>query len=195
MRRNLILAAAAVLALLAVAQLALPPLAENRIESKLTKRGGSAHVDLQAFPAVRLLFKEGDSLKIRAKGIETELVRGSLDDLDGFDKVEIKTSNAQAGPFAIALLTLERDGAGTPYRAHVEATVTGADLAAYAGGRLGGLAGAFIPGANRTIPIDLTGVIRSDDGRARAVSVEGSVAGIPAGPLLEAMATALATRF
>jgi hypothetical protein len=106
------------------------------------------------------------------------------------------------GPLTIARLTLQRSGDG-PYRATVQATVTGAELSAYAGqqlggglgGFLGGMAGGMMPGSGAPIPIDFEAVLQSDGGRARAVSVNGSVAGLPAGPLVEALAAALAGRF
>ena len=207
MQRIAILAAAALLLLLVAVQLVLPGLVARRIEDHLTAKGGTAQVDLSAFPSIRLLFREGARIKVRAHGIETplgELRRNdALNDLDGFDEVDVRTSGSRIGPFEVGLLTLTKhDGEGT-YSARIEATVTGGELSAYAGrqlggglgGFLGGLAGGAFPGSATEIPIDIRAVLRSDDGRARAVAVSGSVAGIPAGPLVEALASALAGRF
>jgi hypothetical protein len=52
-----------------------------------------------------------------------------------------------------------------------------------------------MPGANVDIPLDLHAVLRSDGGRVKAVTVDGSVAGLPAGPLVEALAAAVAGGF
>jgi hypothetical protein len=206
MHRMVILAVAALLVLLLVVQIVLPPLVERHVEGKLTANGGTAHVELSAVPSPRLLFGEGDSLKVRATGIATGIADptsdGSISDLDGFGKVDIQVIGMRAGPLTISRLTLQRDGGDRPYRALVQATVTGADLSAYAGrqiggglgGFLGGVASGMMPGSTTEIPIDLEAVLRSDGGRVRAVTVEGSVGGLPAGPLVEALAAALSGR-
>jgi hypothetical protein len=207
MPRIAILAAAAVLLLLILVQLALPPLAERQVEKRLTERGGTADVDLSALPAPRLLFKEGDSIRVRAHGIAVPLTglgsREALKDLDGFDSVDVRATEVKVGPFTIALLSLARKTGEGTYTARITATVTGADLSKFAGRTLGGGLGGFLsglatsamPGADTEIPIDLKAVLRSDEGRARAVDVQGNVAGFPAGPLVEAVIAALAGRF
>ena len=45
------------------------------------------------------------------------------------------------------------------------------------------------------IPIDLTATLESTGGRINATNVNGTVAGVPAGPFVEALAAALAGRF
>ncbi len=207
MQRIAILTVALVLVLLAVVQFALPPLAERRAEKHLTAGGGHAKVELSALPSVRLLFKEGSSLKVRASDLTAPLPdprsKTTLSDLDGFDKVDIQVTNTHVGPFRVDRLTLVRDTADGAYRTTVAATVTGAELSAFAGrtiggglgGFLGGIAGGVMPGAQAEVPIALDAVLQSEGGRARAVAVNGSVAGLPAGPLVEALAAALAGRF
>jgi hypothetical protein len=206
MHRMVILAVAALLVLLLVVEFALPPLLARHVEGKLTANGGTARVELSALPSPRLLFGEGDSLKVRATGITTGISdptsNGSLADLDGFGNVDIQVIGMHAGPLTISRLTLKRDGGDRPYHAVVQATVTAADLSAYAGqqiggglgGFLGGLASGMMPGSGAEIPIDLTAVLRSDGGRVRAVTVDGNVGGLPAGPLVEALAAAIAGR-
>jgi hypothetical protein len=203
------IAAAAVLILLAAIQLLLPRIVEQRVEHELTKHGGHARVHLSALPAPRLLFGEGDSLKVRATGLVTPSAdpngngNGGLKDLDGFDSVDVQVIGMHAGPLTISRLTLERGNADDPYTATVQATVTGSALAAYAGsqiggglgGFLGGLAGTAMPGSGTEIPIDLSATLESQDGEINATSVNGSVAGLPAGPFVEALAAALARRF
>jgi hypothetical protein len=199
------IAAAAVFILLVAIQLALPAFVEHRVESELTKNGGHARVHLSALPAPRLLFKEGDSLKVRASGIVTQqgTPNGGLSELDGFDSVDIQVIGFHVGPLTISRLTLERREPDQPYSARVQATVTGADLAGYAGSQLGGglggfiggLAGSAMPGSTTEIPIDLEATLESNQGRIDATSVNGSVAGLPAGPFVAALAAALAGRF
>jgi hypothetical protein len=209
MQRMVIVTVLVLLALLAAVQLALPPLVGRHVEKRLTEHGGSAHVEISATPAPRLLFKEGDSIKVRATDLvtpppdPTSSESSGIRDLDGFDVVDIQVVGMRVGPLTVARLTLERDGGDRPYSASVQATVTGADLSAYAGGQIGGGLGGFLggiaasamPGSSVQIPIDLHAVLRSDSGRIRAVSVDGSVAGLPAGPFVEAILAALAEGF
>jgi hypothetical protein len=207
MHRMTILVVLGLLVLLAVVQLGLPPLLERQVEGRLTRGGGTARVELSALPSPRLLFREGDSLKVRATGLSTGLAdpgsKSALGDLDGFDEVDVQVIGMRTGPLHIARFTLTRDGGDRPYRATVSATVTAAELTTYAGqtlggglgGFLGGVATGMMPGSGTAIPIDLDAVLQSDGGRARALSVNGSVAGLPAGPLVEALAAALAGRF
>jgi hypothetical protein len=85
---------------------------------------------------------------------------------------------------------------------HVEASATGTELAEYAGGELAGelgelfgrLGSGLVPGSTAVIPVVLDATLTSDAGRAHVEEVEGSVAGLPAGPLAEALAGALADR-
>src|SRR3954467_8178477 len=78
MHRMAILAvvAASLFIVLIAIQFVLPPIVAHRVESELTKHGGHARVHLSALPAPRLLFKEGDSLEVRATGIVTPAASG-----------------------------------------------------------------------------------------------------------------------
>jgi hypothetical protein len=205
MRRIATLAIALVVVLLVAAQLAIPPIADRTAEHRLTRDGGSADVHLSAFPALRLLFKEGHSARVRARGISLPLIPSDpkvFEDLDGFDEVDIQVADATMGPFHLSTLTLQRKG-DTPYRATVRGTVTGRDLATFAGaqiggplgGFLGGLGGSAMPFGDAAVPLDLDAVLASVDGRPQAVTVHGAVAGVAAGPLIEAFAQGLAGRF
>ena len=206
MQRMAILTLTVLVLLAAAIQLALPPILERQAEKELTKHGGHATVELKAFPSPRLLFKEGRSLKVRATGLVTPPAdparKGTLSDLDGFDEVDIQVVGMHVGPLTIARLTLTRDHADEPYRANLQATTTAAAVATFAGGQiagglggfLGGLAGSTMPGAGVELPIDIDATLESDDGAVRAIDVAGSVAGLPAGPFVEAVTAALAGR-
>jgi hypothetical protein len=207
MQRMAILALATLILLATAIQLALPPLLERQAEKQLTKHGGSARVELRAFPSPRLLFKEGHSLKIRATGLVTPPAdptsKSTLSDLDGFDEVDIQVVGMHVGPLTIARLTLIRPDPETPYQARIQATTTPAAVATFAGGQIAGGLGGFFgglassalgPGAAMEIPIDLDASLRSDDGAVVATRVNGSVAGLPAGPFVEAVTAALAGR-
>jgi hypothetical protein len=204
MRRLVIVAVAVVVVLFVAAQLVLPSYLEHRVEKRLAKQGGSAEVQLAAFPALRLLFAEGSSLRVRAHGMTTAVgpPQGrTFEQLDGFDRVDVQVDDSRAGPFRITRFRLERNG-DRPYSASVNGTITASDLSTFAGGTLGGGLGAFLGGmaggalpfGNQPLPVDLTATVASDAGRPRAESVGGSVAGFPAAPLVEALAAAIGGR-
>ena len=176
-----------VLALLALAsQLALPPLLEGRVESRLEREGGRAEVKLSAFPAVRLLFADGKSLEVDGRRLELpgEPEGGELDRVDGFDEVRIALDDTRAGPIAIDQFRLTREEGERDYDFRLAGMANPRDLGRILGGALGELgAGALLGTAD--VPVSLTATVRSEDGRARAIGVQGSVAGIPAGPLAE----------
>jgi hypothetical protein len=197
-----------ILAVLAVAvvgaELFLPAYVVGRVEERLTEGGGSARVSIEALPALRLLAGDGDRIAVEGEELDLDLVEPSgdvLDDLDGFGEVDVVIDDLRAGPLDVGQLSLERDGS-EPYRLRVSATTTGRDLASHAGGELGGSLGALagrlaagtVPLTSEEIPIDLDAEVRSDDGRPQVERVDGEIAGLPATPLVEALASALADR-
>src|SRR2546423_6828408 len=156
MRRLVILAVAIVALLLVLAQLLLPSYVEHRVEQRLVKQGGSANVQLSAFPAQRLLLRDGHSVRIRARGITTPLLTpggSALQRLDGFGDVDVRVTAMHTGPFQVDSFALERNGDGDPYRATLAATVTASDLSAFAGGAVGGDLGAFLGGVAGGAPL------------------------------------------
>jgi hypothetical protein len=206
MRRISIVAVAALFVLAVAGQPIAPRIASRQIEKRLTKGGGSAHAVVHAAPWPRLLFKEGDSLNVQASGIAFPLISPTstvLKDLDGFDDVSIHATDSTAGPFRLTRVSLERKGGDSSYQATVTGTITARDLATFSGslmggslgGFLSGLAGGGLPFGDQPLPIDLQAVLRSDGGKPRAVTAQGTVAGLPAGPFVEALAQALAGRF
>jgi hypothetical protein len=204
MRAKVLLTAAVIGVALAVLQVGLPIYLEGRVEDRLTDDGGTAQVDLDAIPSPRLLLEDGDGLSVRGSGYQLPLADPEekvFERIDGFDDVDIDVSSFRAGPFAVERFRLTRDGGGD-FEMHVEASASGTDLAEYAGGELAGelgeligrLGSGLVPGSTAAIPVVLDATLESDAGRARVKEVEGSVAGLPAGPLAEALAGAIADR-
>ena len=205
MRRFALLAVAILALAIVLAQFLLPPYLDHRVEQRLERGGGTANVDLSALPSERLLFDEGDGIKVRAQGITTQLVSPTqkvFHNLDGFDDVDVRVTNMRTGPFRVQSFDLERRG-NEPYQATVNATVTASDLATFAGNALGGefgsllgtLGGSVIPFGDTPIPLHVSADIRSDGGRPQTLGVNGTIAGLPASPLIEALAGALGERF
>jgi hypothetical protein len=197
--RIAIVALAAVVALLAVAQLVVPPWAESRIEDRLTEGGGSADASVEAFPAAALIVGDGDSLEVTGSELELDVdpEEKVFDRLDGFDTVDIALSDFRAGPFDVDAFALTRDGSGT-YSMQAQLTTTGSALLQYGAERLGVPGSSLFPlitgdneEANAPIPVDLDMELESDDGRIMVTGGTGEVAGYPAGPLAELITSAI----
>jgi hypothetical protein len=198
--RNAVLIALAVLVALAVAsQLLIPPLAEHRIEDRLTDGGGSADVSLSAFPAARLLFDDGEEVSVSGSGLDLALQQQDdvFEKLDGFDRVDVSLTEFQAGPFAVTNFDLTRPAPSAPYHLVSSSRTTPGGLAEYGASRLGLVGGPLLSAlaaqltGNRPFPIDLDMQLRSEDGRVVVVSGGGTIAGLPTGPLAELITSAI----
>jgi hypothetical protein len=196
-----IAAAVAIGGLLVASQLLLPGIGERDVEDRLTEHGGEAEVNLSAFPAVRLLFDDGGSFEVRARDLELDIDEraGVFDSLDGFADVDVTIADSTAGPFEIETFELTRSGSG-PYRllsrseaSPAELVDFGADRLGIPGGNLlGGIAGTAL--SDEPVPIVLDSELVSDDGDIEVVSGGGTVAGIPTGPLGEAITAAVVSQ-
>jgi hypothetical protein len=197
MHRMAILAVAALVVVLgAVAlQLGLPRVAAQKVARRLTEGGGHARVRVKAFPATKLLRGRGDSLVVKATGLVAPARPGSagggLQDLAGFEHVDIQVIGVKLGPLTVSRVHLERAEREADYELTLQATVTGADVATFVGGRIGGFLSAAVVGSGTEIPLDVAATLSAG---GKATSVSGSVAGLPAGPLVEALTAALASR-
>jgi hypothetical protein len=204
MRRAAIVTLGVVAGLLVVSQLVLPGLAERRVEEGLTEDGGSAEADLDAIPALRLLFGDGDRLVVEGQGLRVDPAplddEGLFDRLDGFGEVEIKLTDLGIGPFDFDTVFLRRAEGSDAYELDADGSFTGRDLAEFAsrqvGGPLGSILGGFaagsIPLTDVPIPVDLRARLVSEDGRMRVERADGTVAGLPADPLVEVIVAAIA---
>jgi hypothetical protein len=210
MRRSVTLPIGIVVAILilvlVVSQFVLPPIAARQIEHRLTKDGGSAHVSLSAFPALRLLFQHGDSITVTGENLTVPLGTGGsqhvLKKLDGFGSAHIRLTNVSSGPFHTDSFTLDKSGGDKAYDLAVRASFTPSALASYLGstvggglgGLFGGIAGGLMPGGTQPVPVAVDVRLESNGGTPRVVSGAGTVAGVPMGPVLEAVVAAVVAR-
>lgn len=83
MRRALLAVAGLLLLVLVVAQLVLPGVAEQRLRSDLEANGSNVRVAVEAFPAVKLLFKRADRVEVEVSDLNSgaEQQGSSLADL------------------------------------------------------------------------------------------------------------------
>lgn len=196
---------AVLILVLVVSQLVLPPLAARRIEHRLTKGGGTAHVSVHAFPALRLLFQRGDSITVTGNGLSVQLGTGQqkvLKHLDHFGSAHIHLTNISSGPFDTQSFTLDRDHGSSTYDLGVRASFTPSALASYLGstvggglgGLFGGIAGGLVPGGTQPVPVVVNVRLESDNGNPHVLGGAGTVGGVPMGPVLEAVVAAVVAR-
>lgn len=199
MLRIAVIALVAIVALLGVAQLALPPFVESRIENRLTEGGGTAEASVDAFPAPLLLVGDGDSIEVTGSDLDLEVSteEGVFDRLDGFDRVDVDLRDFRAGPFEIESFALSRDGSDT-YSLESTSTTTGTELLQYGADELGVPGSSLIPlitgdqpEANAPLPIELDMGLESEDGRILVTEGGGEIAGYPTGPLAELITSAI----
>lgn len=201
--------AVAVVVLGAVTQLVIPGFFERQVESQLEEdsEGGEAVVDAKAFPAVRLLFGNGDRLEVRGRGLRVDIddrADDPLDRLEGFDEVDIDLEDLTAGPIDVQAFSLVKTEDADSYSLRMEAETTPVALAESVGGSLGGELGRLIAGAGAAtlpgggdidLPIDMDAeVVRAGDGTVEVTAEQASVSGVPVGPFAEAMVGAVLER-
>jgi hypothetical protein len=85
MRRALLAIVGIVVALVVVAQFVLPGLAAKRLRADLAAQGSDVHVEVSAFPAIKLLLKHADKVTISVGAYTTDDASSadSGDDLPG----------------------------------------------------------------------------------------------------------------
>jgi hypothetical protein len=201
MRWVIVTVAAVILVALVATQLAIPPIASNQIENRLTDDGGSASATVKALPALRLLFDDGDKIDVSARGVKIPPGRGSLEKLDGFDEVKISLQSSAIGPFTTDRMLLSRPESADLYELAFRGSTTAADLSDFA---LQGLPAALsaaitaLVGSTRlgsgSIPVRLDASLASENGTARLVRGGGTVAGLPLGGIALSIVGAVVSR-
>ena len=204
MPRTVGVSIAVVAVLLLVSQLVLPAIAERKVEDRLEREGGDATAEVGAFPALRLLWGDGDSLEVRGNGlrVEPEPEENALERLDGFDEVDVLLEDAEAGPLRLDSFELTKEEGQPDYETSLAGATTGREVARYLGSRaagplgelLGDLAGGGVPAAGTDIPVDVEATVASRGGEVETRDVDGSVAGIPAAPLARIVVEAVAAQ-
>jgi hypothetical protein len=201
MRRIVAVIVALALVLLVASQLVLPPLAEHNAAGRLTRDGGSADVSVSAFPALGLLFGHGDSLRVDGQGLQLPTEgKGGFNSLDKFGEVHITLRHSSAGPVAIRSLRLDRPQGSDQYEARLSGRTSPRDVAAFLGSRAAGSFGAllgelaagtaFAGGSAVKVPLELRATVSGEG----VYAARGTVAGVPAGPLIQLVLDALVRR-
>jgi hypothetical protein len=118
----------AVIALLVVAQFALPPLAERYVRREVRSNGGVVDsVDVSAFPAVQLLWRHADRITLKLKSAKLGVgdLAGQLERTKGVGRLDASIATMALGPLRLQDIALHKRGA----RLEGEAAVTKGALA------------------------------------------------------------------
>ncbi len=91
--------AAAVVVLLALAQLLLPRIAESRIRSRLDRYGTVHSVHVSAWPAIELLWGDADSAKVQAGTLALSTARAAtlLHEAKGISTISFNAAGVRLG--------------------------------------------------------------------------------------------------
>jgi hypothetical protein len=199
-----LIAIAVLLLALVATQVLVPSYLERRAEKRLTEDGGEATVDIDALPALALLFDKGQRIEVRGERLDIPLERergAVFEDLDRFKEADVRLDRLTAGPLRITRFTLTRTERGRPYDLTVSATASVAELGDYAGSQfgplgelLGRIGSSLVPFSTAPIPVELDATVASEGGLAIVRTVNGTIAGLPADPLVAALAEAIAKR-
>jgi len=183
-------------------QAIIPNKAEQDVEDRLTRDGGSADVTVKAIPAIRLLFDDGDVIDVDAREVNIpieDLRGGSFKELDGFDEVKVRLLRSEVGPFTANRVLLERGEGQENYDFTFRGSTSAGQLADFALGALPPTLRSLIETiggrpAETAIPIRLDAELKSQGGRADLVTGSGTVAGLPLGGIALPIAGAIISR-
>jgi hypothetical protein len=91
--------------------------------------------------------------------------------------------------------SLVRENEKGDYAVRMSGTTTPREVGRFLGGALGDLAAGALPdGGRQPVPVDVAAIVRSRHGRRQVVSSTGTVAGVPAGPLVGVVLDAVVRR-
>ena len=128
MPRRAAIAAAALLAVLSLGQLALPPLAERRLRDRLGDDGRVERVEIRALPAFKLLWGRADRVEVEMRDARAN--RGRLADLlartRGAGRVDVRVGEVRLVTLRLHDLRLRKRGRTL----RAEASVSRGDLRA-----------------------------------------------------------------
>jgi hypothetical protein len=118
----------ALVVLLVLAQVFLPKIAASRISDRIGKYGSVESVHVSAWPAVELLWKHADSVKVHATRLRVSPAQTAelLREASGTDRLELNVDSAHEGPLALHDVRFRKRGTSMSATAHLGA----ADVAA-----------------------------------------------------------------
>jgi hypothetical protein len=110
-----------VLVVLGLAQVFLPKVAASKISSRVGKYGSVEHVHVSAWPAIKLLWGDADSLEVRASRLRVTPSQTAklLAEAHGIDDLDVSVLSAREGSLAVSDVTLHKHGSALSAHAFV----------------------------------------------------------------------------
>jgi hypothetical protein len=105
-------AAAVILLVLVLAQLLLPGIAAQRISTRLSRYGTVQSVTVKAFPALKLLWHNADSVIVRATSLKLTPAQAAklLWEARGLNEIDLKASSMAVGPLRLSHVSVHKLG-------------------------------------------------------------------------------------
>jgi hypothetical protein len=118
----------AIVIVLVLAQALLPGIAASRIRSRVARYGTVESVSVSAWPAVKLLWGDADSVTVRAGSLRSsqEQAAALLWEARGLGEMKLTATSAQVGQLAFGDMSLSKRGDAL----RVQARMTDADVRA-----------------------------------------------------------------
>jgi hypothetical protein len=100
----------AIAVLLALSQIFLPKIAAATISSRLRRYGRVEQVSVSAWPALKLLWGEADSVTVRARdlSLRTQQAAKLLWEGRGANRIEMTAASVRLGPLRVTAVTLRK---------------------------------------------------------------------------------------
>jgi hypothetical protein len=110
--RVVLLLVAVLVALLVLAQLLLPSLAERSIRGKVDDVATVESVEVKAFPAIKLLWKHADKAEVRLGEVRSSTSKFAdlVDEASGVKEVDVTADRAQIGDAELTRAEFHKDG-------------------------------------------------------------------------------------
>jgi hypothetical protein len=107
--------------LLVLAQVFLPKIAASRISDRIGRYGSVESVHVSAWPAVELLWKHADSVKVRATRLRVSPAQTAklLGEASGVDRMDLSAADVQEGPLRLRGVSLHKRGSLMSASAHL----------------------------------------------------------------------------
>jgi hypothetical protein len=113
---------------LVLAQLFLPGIVASRIRSRVGRYGKVESVSVKAWPAVKLLWGDADSVKVRASSLQASQAQAAalLWEARGVSEMELSAASAQLGQLTLSDVSFGKHGT----KVTAQGTMTDADVRA-----------------------------------------------------------------
>jgi hypothetical protein len=111
----------ALVVLLGLAQVFLPKIAAGRISDRIGRYGSVESIHVSARPAVELLWKHADSVKVKATRLRVSPAQTSklLAEASGVDRMDVSVASVQEGPLRLRGVSFHKHGSRMSATAHL----------------------------------------------------------------------------